>query len=194
MSLLNTASPWNADSSNNKSKTKRKSSLNESNIDSSEPLKEAIKVNDERTSQIHKLLNEMHELDENEDTNQMESFEPLPNPHINIKPNEQEGFSNMKEVKFHPNLNNNSEKLSNYSTIYNQPQVNDPNLEGFMNIPNNSNDMLLEKINYMIHMLEQQQHEKTSNITEEFILYSFLGIFVIYIVDSFSRVGGKYKR
>ena len=42
-------------------------------------------------------------------------------------------------------------------------------------------------------MLEQQQHEKTENITEEFILYSFLGIFVIYVCDSFSR-GGKYIR
>jgi hypothetical protein len=57
----------------------------------------------------------------------------------------------------------------------------------------NSNDKLMEKLNYMIHMLEQQQHEKTENITEEFILYSFLGIFVIYIVDSFSRTG-KYIR
>ena len=56
-----------------------------------------------------------------------------------------------------------------------------------------SNDELLEKINYMIHMLEEQQHEKTNNITEEFILYTFLGVFVIYIVDSFSR-STKYTR
>ena len=54
-------------------------------------------------------------------------------------------------------------------------------------------DNLLKKINYMINLLEEQQHEKTNNITEEFILYSFLGIFVIYIVDSFSR-SGKYRR
>jgi high-affinity K+ transport system ATPase subunit B len=52
---------------------------------------------------------------------------------------------------------------------------------------------LLEKINYMIHLLEQQQHEKTDNITEEFILYSFLGIFIIFVVDSFARAG-KYTR
>ena len=52
---------------------------------------------------------------------------------------------------------------------------------------------LLEKINYMIHMLEQQQNEKTSNITEEFLLYIFLGVFIIFIVDSFSRTG-KYIR
>jgi len=52
---------------------------------------------------------------------------------------------------------------------------------------------LMERINYMIHMLENQQHEKTEHITEEFLLYTFLGIFVIYVVDSFSRVG-KYTR
>jgi pilus assembly protein CpaC len=40
---------------------------------------------------------------------------------------------------------------------------------------------------------EEQQKEPTKHITEEFILYTFLGIFVIYIVDSFARVG-KYVR
>ena len=54
-------------------------------------------------------------------------------------------------------------------------------------------DQLLKKINYMIHLLEEQRKEKTDNITEEFLLYSFLGIFIIYIVDSFSR-SGKYTR
>ena len=52
---------------------------------------------------------------------------------------------------------------------------------------------LLEKINYMIHMLEQQENEKTSNITEEFVLYTLLGVFIIFIVDSFARTG-KYIR
>ena len=52
---------------------------------------------------------------------------------------------------------------------------------------------LLEKINYMIHMLEQQQNEKTSNITEEFILYLFLGVFIIFVIDSFAKTG-KYIR
>ena len=56
-----------------------------------------------------------------------------------------------------------------------------------------SDDKLMEKINYMIHMLEAQQSEKTNNITEEFILYTFLGVFIIFIVDSFTRAG-KYIR
>jgi hypothetical protein len=56
-----------------------------------------------------------------------------------------------------------------------------------------SPDVLLQKLNYMISLLEEQQDEKTSNVTEEVVLYSFLGIFIIFIVDSFARVG-KYVR
>jgi TolA-binding protein len=56
-----------------------------------------------------------------------------------------------------------------------------------------SNDMLLNKINYMINLLEDQQDERTNNVTEEVVLYSFLGIFIIFVVDSFARVG-KYTR
>ena len=54
-------------------------------------------------------------------------------------------------------------------------------------------DILLQKLNYMISLLEDQQDEKTSNVTEEVVLYSFLGIFIIFIVDSFARAG-KYVR
>ena len=57
----------------------------------------------------------------------------------------------------------------------------------------NSNDLLLKKINYMINLLEEQQDEKTTNVTEEVVLYSFLGIFIIFVVDSFARIG-KYVR
>jgi hypothetical protein len=56
-----------------------------------------------------------------------------------------------------------------------------------------SQDILLKKLNYMISLLENQQDEKTNNVTEEVILYSFLGIFIIFVVDSFARVG-KYVR
>jgi hypothetical protein len=51
----------------------------------------------------------------------------------------------------------------------------------------------MEKLNRMLHILEEQQFEPTKHITEEFILYTFLGVFVIYIVDSFTRAG-KYIR
>jgi hypothetical protein len=55
------------------------------------------------------------------------------------------------------------------------------------------NNVLIEKINYMIHLLEENQDERIGSVTEEVILYSFLGIFIIFMADSFSRIG-KYKR
>ena len=55
------------------------------------------------------------------------------------------------------------------------------------------NTNVIAKLNYMIHLLEEQKDERTNNVTEEVVLYSFLGIFVIFIVDSFVRVG-KYVR
>ena len=61
------------------------------------------------------------------------------------------------------------------------------------NNTHSSNSMLVDKLNYMIHLLEENQDERTNNVTEEVILYSFLGIFIIFIVDSFTRVG-KYTR
>ena len=56
-----------------------------------------------------------------------------------------------------------------------------------------TDDVLLKKLNYMISLLEDQQDEKTNNVAEEVVLYSFLGIFIIFVVDSFARVG-KYVR
>ena len=56
-----------------------------------------------------------------------------------------------------------------------------------------SQDVLIQKINYMINLLEEKQDERTNNVTEEVILYSFLGIFIIFVVDSFSKAG-KYVR
>lgn len=56
-----------------------------------------------------------------------------------------------------------------------------------------TDDYLSKKINYMIHLLEEQQDIKQGSTTEELVLYCFLGVFVIYLVDSFVKVG-KYIR
>ena len=52
---------------------------------------------------------------------------------------------------------------------------------------------LIEKLNYIIDLLEEQQDYKTNSILEDLILYAFLGIFIIFIVDSFSK-SSKYVR
>ena len=96
------------------------------------------------------------------------------------------------------NDNNAEEYYRKMLPGYNNPnnrqyyQQNSPpatsNMDGNFN-----NELLLQKLNYMINLLEEQQDEKTNNVTEEVVLYSFLGIFIIFVVDSFARVG-KYVR
>jgi len=87
--------------------------------------------------------------------------------------------------------------IPGYNSKYNQ--VKDANNKSYYNTANynihevSSNDVLIQKLNYMITLLEEQQDEKTSNVTEEVILYSFLGIFIIFIADTFVRAG-KYVR
>ena len=49
------------------------------------------------------------------------------------------------------------------------------------------------KLEYMIHLLEEQREIKTGSATEEVILYSFLGVFIIFVLDSFARAG-RYTR
>jgi len=91
------------------------------------------------------------------------------------------------------NMNNINKKIyandSTNANIYNS--YNNPYSPS--NPTNTENTILIEKLNYMIHLLEEQHDERTNNVTEEVILYCFLGVFMIFIVDSFTRVG-KYVR
>ena len=50
-----------------------------------------------------------------------------------------------------------------------------------------TNAALIEKLNYIIHMLEDKKEEKTGHVVEELVLYCFLGVFIIFIVDTFTR-------
>lgn len=55
-------------------------------------------------------------------------------------------------------------------------------------------DVSNDKLNYIIRLLEEQKDEKTDTVTEEFILYGFLGIFIIFVLDSFIKTGKVYTR
>lgn len=50
-----------------------------------------------------------------------------------------------------------------------------------------TNAALIEKLNYIIHMLEEKKEEKTGHVIEELVLYCFLGVFIIFVVDTFTR-------
>jgi hypothetical protein len=53
-----------------------------------------------------------------------------------------------------------------------------------------TNAALIEKLNYIIHMLEEKKDEKTGHVIEELVLYCFLGIFIIFVIDTFTHSAG----
>tara|TARA_Y100000994_G_scaffold240063_1_gene234370 strand:+ start:189 stop:737 length:549 start_codon:yes stop_codon:yes gene_type:complete len=59
--------------------------------------------------------------------------------------------------------------------------------------PVSKDNDLLTKLDKILFLLQEQKDEKSGHVTEELILYSFLGIFLIFVTDSFARAG-KYMR
>lgn len=177
-------------------------------------IEETEEANREKNNRVSELLSK---LTENNDGNRLADYQPINNPYVNVRRNDTMD-SNSYDVE-NENINLNPTELlpktiekqpsqylanemnlgnySNYLHTYNSPKLFQNNKPYYANMGvltnGSSNDNLMEKINYMIHLLEEQQMEKTANITEEFILYIFLGVFVIFTVDSFTRVG-KYVR
>jgi len=167
--------------------------------------------NDNRNNQVSDLINKMTSLNADNDGHYLANFNPMPNPGLNDKkqapqsesrsihgelnptdlmPNNPYQVSRQNSINYSAN-DSNLGKLSSYNTSYQPSNIPYYAKMGLGN--GDPNDKLLEKINYMIHLLEEQQSEKTNNVMEEFVLYTFLGVFMIYIVDSFVRAG-KYVR
>ena len=222
-SLITSASPWTNDdnSNNNKKRTpmlrktikmkgepveydspnKAFQSLQPESLDDVQALAQ------DRNTKVTNLLDKITSADTSLDNNKLGNFNPISPPTINVK-KDNENNNNTTQKKYSsvftvPTNKENgygaSEQPANYSNYlksYEPPPKMASNQPYYAKMglgQGSQDDKLMEKINYMIHLLEEQQNEKTNNITEEFILYTFLGVFVIFIVDSFAR-SGKYTR
>jgi hypothetical protein len=179
------------------------------------------KIENFDTNKVNSVLEKIHNMTDDEDDDK-DNFNPPPKPESagvqkTIPKVETFHGMNVKTVGRAPSPNyegGDNLDLNDYSiygdskTIeqyyksiipgYNQQRnnVNRPHYQytqEHMNTNNQPQDVLLQKLNYMISLLEEQQDEKTNNVTEEVILYSFLGIFIIFIADTFVRAG-KYTR
>ena len=138
-----------------------------------------------KSPQIAELYNKIHQNTKEEEDN-LASFKPL-NPQDNLNEVIKENIPNSTKV-----VSDTSspwtiqDQVNNYSENYYKNVVPEYSTTG-------SNDVLLNKLNYVIQLLEDQKDERTNYISEELILYSFLGIFIIFIIDSFSKAT-KYIR
>ena len=110
----------------------------------------------------------------------------------------QSAFMNDAQVrdyyrKLVPNYNSPNKNSEHNKNYYSANNTNANTSTNFNSNSTDSNQVLIDKLNYMINLLEEQQDQKTDSVTEEVVLYSFLGVFIIFVVDSFARVG-KYVR
>jgi hypothetical protein len=165
----------------------------------------ALQSNNVPLNPLNKLLAPPVSMREKEDVkegfgnNNANSSNAVPVPLDNEEMELQElqsAFLNDAQVreyyrKLVPNFHNKEPVPTNDTNVANKMYYKEQ--ASGLGYSSNSNDVLLNKINYMINLLEDQQDERTNNVTEEVVLYSFLGIFIIFVVDSFARVG-KYTR
>jgi hypothetical protein len=165
--------------------------------DVSENFESAIEDQDNRNWKVNRLLNKIT----GDAGEGLADFVPVSTP--SKKP--LEGFESplLKQTdhrEYSPN-NSGEDAMSNYSKIYEpsssgllgKPYYANMGIESMGTGGNSGHHSVMQKLNYITHILEEIQVEKTSNVTEELILYSFLGVFVIFVVDSFAKAGKYYR-
>ena len=167
---------------------------------------------DNRQERINELVQKMHIQNVDNDGKNLADFKPLTHPIVHTKKPEtiqgdaptylpgvyKDKHSNTGHsstvapsyATFSPNKLQHVDSMSNYNSVYQPPSnTNQRNTQQ----GDGTEPRLLEKINYMIHLLEDQTKEKTNHSLEEFVMFSLVGVFIIYVLDSFSRTG-KYTR
>ena len=216
MSQIINPAPFNIDEEENKNIRKENNKRLSSSLNKTIKNRNNSEINDnknsERNRRIQKLLNDNN--GSNNETDDLEDFNPPSYPEIQeVKKRVKEDFT-FDKIK--------SELLNNRKDEQpqNQEENDNPvNKESFQQLPANnlqqyyekynsylnsennynkqyisvSNEDLLKKIDNILFLLEEQRETRTNYVTEELILYIFLGIFVIYLVDSFVKVG-RYIR
>ena len=212
MSLAMYASEFNMENMENNPIQKKRENMRNKTLKRREPLKPNANI------EVLKKRIQYDEADDDEDEGDLSNFQPIQHPNsagmermtnanvgdmnvmedgLDDRMNAQHNISQQQiqeDLQNHQQREGFTQLPSEYAKQYYQQYVPYFNQGSDDNSPTGVNkDELLTKLNQIIYLLEEQQDEKTGNITEELILYSFLGIFIIFIVDSFARAG-KYVR
>jgi len=211
MSLASTASLWTNDNVSTKkrqpsmirktikkpyseyqeySTTQEKNEFVLNNIDDVEQM------NGDHTNRVNDIINKMSEISTDNDGAKLADFNPPPKPSIQMKKDITTGW--LKPDEQIPNLENplqipapsfskqsvnpyvvnnaNVVGLGNYQQVYDSANVEYKPYYAKMGLGSSGSvdNKMMEKINYMIH-------------------YTFLGVFIIFVLDSFSKTS-KYVR
>ncbi len=173
-SLVTTAAPINYNENINEKKQVAPKNHTYKNKDNSK------KINKTMLQDLYKPNNNEEDLDN------MGDFQPV-----------QKSMHEEETMNDEPVDTSEFSQLNNsYSNDYYQHYVSNYNNS---TQPNNSdanrdlNNDLLKKLDNILFLLEEQRESEKHLITEELILYVFLGVFLIYVLDCFVRAG-KYVR
>ena len=184
---------------------KKPSSKIDNLLNSLSQTKQSMKEGYGRTQSISRRERDNgNEDDTDDEDDSLGSFDPLPPPEV--QSSNDRGTATTQEidaVKYDDTTEKDDNAIESFAQMGDMGSVTSDNyykqyVPYYTQLANQqavSGDKshLLEKLNYMITLLEEQKEHKTDNITEELILYMFLGVFVIFVVDSFARAG-KYTR
>jgi hypothetical protein len=194
MSLAFYGAPWEKEESTNNKNNNSKNIIDQKRHHN-RTIKKRMSDEDSRNPDIDNMIQAIHENNSNDNLanfNKMEDMELITPPaeHRERKDeNNNDNLDNNIDVEAYNNLQNTY--AEDYYKQYVPPYFNQMSQDTSLNTK--SRDELLDKLNYMIHLLEEQQDIKSGHVTEELILYSFLGVFIIFVLDSFARAG-KYVR
>lgn len=169
-------------------------------------IDETATIHEDRNNKVNALLDKMTATTDANDGQHLSNFSPPKNPELSQKKGytiDDELTRNIPQPIVRKDMGQSNygsnnlgvAKLANYQTSYevpNSPYYSKMGIGGGQG-SSQGQDKVMEKINYLIHMLESERDEKNDTVVHDFILFSFVGIFVIFICDSFSR-GGKYTR
>lgn len=175
---------------------------------------------DSNSLKINNLLNKITGFDSDSGSGRLADFKPPPNPTLTKTPAAVQKMSpDNPLIPALPNSNEPKQRNISPSQMFYRPfsgsssstsssfsnylDAHTDNIS-YRNLRGGSEDGLSydkpyyakkeDRLNYIVHMLEEMQKEKTNHVTEEFVLYTMLGVFIIYIVDGFARIGTKYVR
>jgi len=145
----------------------------------------------EQLAKIQKMRDAGNNIPQNNFfNNELQNANTSSNTNANSYSNMNNNTSNLENSNVLNSSVSPKNELSNYSDSY---KLNYDTLSQNINTHNYDNNKLISKLDYIVHLLEEQHNEKTNYITEELILYLFLGIFILFVLDSFARAS-KYVR
>ena len=166
---------------------KKLTSSTEQYVTDEEPTSEPS-ADEQHQSKVHSLLQKMTSINIENVGEGLTNFQPLSYPEIDssIPPPPP-----LHHAPASANFSANPtalEKTSDYRKIYDTP-IQFANKMSYNPDTKQPEDRVMDRLGYIVHLLEEQQNEKTGHVLEEYVLYVLLGTFVIFVVDSFSRKG-----